>query len=103
MDLGFIIIAVQGFLATNLIYGIFFLIAYKGVSNFYPWITYEFDGVFLFFASIIAFYFCGMSYYVATFVYEKTNWFFARLLILVYIIILITLMIVFGHLLMDVI
>lgn len=103
MDLGFIILVIQGFLVTNLIYGVFFLIAYKGISNLYPWILDGFGGAFLIFTSIIAFYFCGLSFYVATFVYEKNNWFIARLLILLYIVILITLLIVFGQLLGKVI
>ncbi len=103
MDLGVLIVALQGLLVLNLLYGLLFLIAYKGISNFYPCLTREFDGVFLFISSIISFYFCGLSYYAATFFYNKTNWFFARILVLLYSGVLIVLISVFGDLLMEVI
>lgn len=96
MDLvSIIVFCIIALLATNFLYGIFFLIAYRGVCNFYEW---SFDeAIALFLPAEVGFFpLFGVSYYTATFLYEKCNWFFARLLVLVYLIILIIVMVVLS-------
>ncbi|WP_047150453.1 hypothetical protein [Aneurinibacillus tyrosinisolvens] len=103
MDWGLVLTFIIAFLSTNFIYGLFFLIAYKGISNFYPWITQEMDGVIFLFASIVLFPVLGVTYHVAAFAYGKCNWFFARLVILFYLAVLITLIVLLSNVLMKMI
>ncbi len=96
----YILFAIIFFLVTNLLYGLFFLLAYRGISNLYEWISEEQIGIIFNIGMIVFFPLLGLSYHTATFLYEKFNWFFARLLVLFYLIILITLILfminVFG-------
>ncbi|MDQ0219759.1 hypothetical protein ELQ35_20580 [Peribacillus cavernae] len=86
-----IVFGLIGFFATiNLLYSLIFIISFTIANGFYRWLVKEAE-----FLEIIYFPLFGPTYSVATRIYERSNWFVARLLLICYSILLLLLLIIF--------
>ncbi|MGN1402432.1 MAG: hypothetical protein ACI4XL_13135 [Bacillus sp. (in: firmicutes)] len=80
------------FAFTNLIYSCFFLITKQAVG-IYKWITMEMD-----FLEVAAYLFVGPTYSFAQRTYKKCNWFWARVTMIGWLILMAILVIAFFSL-----
>ncbi len=67
------------FLLFNFLFSLLYLLSRSAGNGFYRWITHDLD-----FLIILSFPLFGLTQWVASSVYERFNWFIARLLIIIY-------------------
>ncbi len=94
--IGTILFMLGIFLLFNFLFALLYLLSRSAGNGFYRWITHDLD--FLIILSLPLF---GLTQWVASSVYERFNWFVARVLLILYAIIILILtivsFIVFGY------
>lgn len=95
MNMMHVITVIFGAIGFSLIFNMFFSFLYmvskSAGKGFYRWVTYD-DFEIL---TILIFPFLGLTQFVATRLYEKYNWFTARMILFLYSILLLVLAILF--------
>ncbi|MGX1432360.1 hypothetical protein ACUXCC_000749 [Cytobacillus horneckiae] len=86
-----IVCGIIGALLTfNLLFSLLYLLSKTAGNGFYRWVVHDLE-----FLMILSFPFFGLTQYVASSVYERFNWFVARILLVVYAILLLIVAIIF--------
>jgi hypothetical protein len=93
MTIAIIFGVIGGFLTINLLFSFIYIISFTMGNGFYRWIVHDMD-----FLMILSFPLFGPTQYVATKLYDRFNWFIARILVICYSILLLILAIVFFYL-----
>ncbi|WP_010199995.1 hypothetical protein [Bacillus sp. m3-13] len=78
------------FLLFNFLFSLVYILSKSAGKGFYRWITLGMD-----FLAIMVFPFFGLTQLVASSTYERFNWFVARMLLILYAIVIFSLMIAF--------
>ncbi|MBN8209832.1 hypothetical protein JI666_13830 [Bacillus sp. NTK071] len=92
MDILAVVCGAIGFsLIFNMFFSLLYLLSKSAGKGLYRWVTYD-DFELL---TILIFPFLGLTQYVASRLYEKYNWFKARIILILYSILLLILAILF--------
>lgn len=95
--IGTIFFMLGAFLFFNFIFALLYLLTRSGGSGFYRWVTH--GG--LDFLKVIYLPFFGLTQWVASSIYERFNWFVARILLVLYAVFLLIIVILcfigFGY------
>lgn len=81
------------FITINLLFSFMYMISFTLGNGFYRWIVHDMD-----FLMILSYPLFGPTQFVATKLYDRFNWFIARILVICYSILLLILAIVFFYL-----
>lgn len=92
-----IIFGVLGiFIFINLLFSLLYLLSKSAGKGFYRWVTYNMD-----YLMVLSYPLFGVTQWVASSMYERFNWFLARIILVMYTILLVILLIVcfsfFGY------
>jgi len=77
--IGTILFALASFLLFNFLFAILYLLSRPAGNGFYSWITHDLD-----FLIILSGPMFGLTQWAANSMYERFNWFIARVLIILY-------------------
>lgn len=67
-------------LIFNMLFSFSYMVSKSAGKRFYHWVTYDDFGI----LTILIFPFLGLTQFVATRLYEKYNWFTARMILFLY-------------------
>jgi quinol-cytochrome oxidoreductase complex cytochrome b subunit len=76
--MGTVFFMLGAFLFLNFVFALLYILTRSGGNGFYRWVTY--GGL----LSVLYFPIMGLTQWAATSIYERFNWFVARVLILLY-------------------
>ncbi|WP_404448240.1 hypothetical protein LG307_03655 [Sutcliffiella horikoshii] len=81
--IGTILFALAAFLLFNVLFALLYILSKSAGIGFYRWITHDLD-----FLVILSFPLLGLTQWAASSIYGRFNWFVARVLLILYTIVI---------------